>query len=155
MRFCYSCMRQIADNTKDICPYCKEKLNIEYNADMCLKPGTVLQGKFIVGKLLGSGGFGNTYIGWNNLLQCKVAIKEYFPKQLSGRERTTGTVSVISESVRHERFKIGLRHFLEEARSIANLQDVKGVVQVYSFFEENNTGYIVMEFLEGMDVKQT
>lgn len=153
MRFCYSCMRQIADNTKDICPYCKEKLNIEYNADMCLKPGTVLQGKFIVGKLLGSGGFGNTYIGWNNLLQCKVAIKEYFPKQLSGRERTTGTVSVISESVRHERFKIGLRHFLEEARSIANLQDVKGVVQVYSFFEENNTGYIVMEFLEGMDVK--
>ena len=49
MRFCYSCMRQIADNAKDICPYCKEKFNIEYNADMCLKPGTVLQGKFIVG----------------------------------------------------------------------------------------------------------
>lgn len=45
MRFCYSCMRQIADNAKDICPYCKEKLNIEYNADMCLKPGYGIAGK--------------------------------------------------------------------------------------------------------------
>ena len=65
MRFCYSCMRQIADNAKDICPYCKEKLNIEYNADMCLKSGTVLQGKFIVGKLLGSGGFDFVVVSCN------------------------------------------------------------------------------------------
>ena len=153
MRFCYSCMQQLPDNVGDVCPHCREKLDIEYDSDMCLKPGSILQGKFIVGKLLGSGGFGNTYIGWNDLLKCKVAIKEYFPKQLSSREKNTGTVSVISDNVRQERFKIGLHNFIDEARSIANLQDVKGVVQVYTFFEENDTAYIVMEFLEGMDVK--
>ena len=153
MRFCYSCMQQLPDNVGDVCPHCMEKLDIEYDSDMCLKPGSILQGKFIVGKLLGSGGFGNTYIGWNDLLKCKVAIKEYFPKQLSSREKNTGTVSVISDNVRQERFKIGLHNFIDEARSIANLQDVKGVVQVYTFFEENDTAYIVMEFLEGMDVK--
>lgn len=153
MRFCYSCMQEIADNRGDICPHCGEKLDIGYNADTCLRPGTILQNKFIVGKLLGAGGFGNTYIGWNKLLRCKVAIKEYFPKQFSGRERNSGTVTVSADAGRQQRFRIGLHHFMEEARSIANLQDVKGVVQVYGFFEEYGTGYIVMEYLEGMDVK--
>ena len=83
MRFCYSCMQQIDDEQQDICPHCGEKLEIEYDNDMCLKPGSILQENFIVGKLIGSGGFGNTYIGWNNVLKCKVAIKEYFPKQLT------------------------------------------------------------------------
>ncbi len=153
MRFCYSCMQQIDDEQQDICPHCGEKLEIEYDNDMCLKPGSILQENFIVGKLIGSGGFGNTYIGWNNVLKCKVAIKEYFPKQLTGRERTTGTVSVASDEISQQRFKAGLKSFMEEARNVAGLQDIEGVVQIYNFFEENGTGYIIMEFLEGMDVK--
>ena len=153
MRFCYSCMQQIDDEQQDICPHCGEKLEIEYDNDMCLKPGGILQENFIVGKLIGSGGFGNTYIGWNNVLKCKVAIKEYFPKQLTGRERTTGTVSVASDETSQLRFKAGLKSFMEEARNVAGLQDIEGVVQIYNFFEENGTGYIIMEFLEGMDVK--
>lgn len=59
----------------------------------------------------------------------------------------------VSGTVNQQRFRTGLLQFLEEARSIATLQDVKGVVQVYNFFEENGTGYIIMEYLEGMDVK--
>lgn len=152
MERCYSCMQPLPDKKIHLCPHCGEPLKISYNTDMFLAPGSVLQGKFLVGKVLGSGGFGNTYIGWNKVLQCRVAIKEYFPKHLSSREKMRGEVSV-SDSVSQQRFRAGLHQFLEEARSIATLHDVKGVVQVYTFFEENGTGYIIMEYLEGMTVK--
>lgn len=117
-----------------------------------LKPGTILQGKFIVGYPIGAGGFGNTYIGWNQLLLRKVAIKEYYPEQYITRADDHLTVTVPDKGLQ-PRFKKGLWQFLEEARSVAALQDIKGVVEISNFFEENGTGYIVMEYLEGMDVK--
>ena len=153
MRFCYSCMQQLEDEGTEVCPYCGEPLAITCDTARFLKPGTILQNKFVIGKVLGAGGFGNTYIGWNQLLQCKVAVKEYFPRQLSSRGENGLTVSV-SDTVSKQRFRSGLHQFLEEARNIASLQDVRGVVQVFNFFEENGTGYIIMEFLEGMDVKE-
>lgn len=153
MRFCYSCMQQLEEEDLETCPYCGEALEISSDTSRFLKPGTILQNKFVVGKVLGAGGFGNTYIGWNQLLQCKVAVKEYFPRQLSSRGEDGLTVSV-SDTVSMQRFRSGLHQFLEEARNIASLQDVRGVVQVFNFFEENGTGYIIMEFLEGMNVKE-
>lgn len=149
---CLSCMQAIPDKQPKTCPHCGEPTVPDSDKSQFLKPGSVLQGKFLVGKVLGSGGFGNTYIGWNQVLQCRVAIKEYFPKHLSKREIVRGEVTV-TDTVSQQRFRAGLLQFLEEARSIATLQDVKGVIQVYNFFEENGTGYIIMEFLEGMDVK--
>lgn len=153
MRFCYSCMQQLEKEDMETCPYCGEPLEISSDTTRFLKPGTILQNKFVIGKVLGAGGFGNTYIGWNQLLQCKVAVKEYFPRQLSSRGEDGLTVSV-SDTVSMQRFRSGLHQFLEEARNIASLQDVRGVVQVFNFFEENGTGYIIMEFLEGMNVKE-
>lgn len=152
MRFCYSCMQQIGDKKLKTCPHCGKPLKLPCDTTRFLKPGTVLQKKFVVGRVLGAGGFGNTYIGWNQLIQRRVAIKEYFPHQLSSRGGDGRTVSV-SDVISQQRFRAGLHQFLEEARSIASLQDVKGVVQVFTFFEENGTGYIIMEYLEGMDVK--
>lgn len=152
MQRCLSCMQEITEKReKAVCPHCGQATKPEYDASRFLKPGTMLGGKFLVGKVLGAGGFGITYIGWNQLLQCKVAIKEYYPRHLSSRAQG-GTV-MTSDAVKQQKFRAGLHRFLEEARSIASLQDVKGVVQVYTFFEENGTGYIIMEFLEGMDVK--
>lgn len=153
MRFCYSCMQQLENEDLEVCPHCGEPLMISCDTARFLKPGTILQNKFVIGKVLGAGGFGNTYIGWNQLLQCKVAVKEYFPRQLSARGEDGLTVSV-SDTISKQRFRSGLHQFLEEARNIASLQDVRGVVQVFNFFEENGTGYIIMEFLEGMDVKE-
>ena len=153
MQLCYSCMHQINDKNLTTCPACGEPLDLSCDTTRFLKPGTVLQGKFIVGKILGAGGFGNTYIGWNKLLQCKVAIKEYFPRQLSYRTEENSTVSV-SEATNQERFRAGLNQFLAEARGVAGLQNIKGIIQIYTFFEEYGTGYFVMEYLEGMDVKE-
>lgn len=152
MRLCYHCMNQITDERVQVCPYCKISLRIERHSGKFLVPGTVLQGKYIVGEPLGAGGFGNTYIGWNKVLLQKVAIKEFYPEQYSTRASDSVTVSVSSTDYQ-TRFRMGLQQFLEEARSIAALQDIKGVVKISNFFEENGTGYIVMEYLEGMDVK--
>lgn len=152
MRLCYSCMQQVQDEKVHTCPYCGESLAVSDTSSPYLPPGTVLQGKFIVGKLLGAGGFGNTYIGWSQVLLRRVAIKEYYPEQITSRMQDGVTVSV-TESTMRQRFRSGLQQFLEEARSVANLQDVRGVVEIYNFFEANGTGYIVMEYLEGMDVR--
>lgn len=152
MRLCYSCMQPVQDEKVHTCPHCGESLAGTDTSSPYLPPGTVLQGKFIVGKLLGAGGFGNTYIGWSQVLLRRVAIKEYYPEQITSRMQDGVTVSV-TESTMQQRFRAGLQQFLEEARSVANLQDVRGVVEIYNFFEANGTGYIVMEYLEGMDVR--
>lgn len=151
MKFCYTCMEEVEDDIKK-CPHCgadPEDVTVD---PQFLKPGTELDGKFIVGKPIGAGGFGHTYIGWNTTLLAKVAIKEYYPRQFCKREEDGLTISG-TEGPDGERFKNGLDQFLEEARSVAELQDIKGVVKIYSVFEANGTGYIVMEYLEGTDVK--
>lgn len=152
MEFCYHCMTQIREEKLHICPNCRKSLTAQPVSDRYLKPGTVLQNKFIVGYPIGSGGFGNTYIGWNRLLLRKVAVKEFFPEQYIQRTGDNVTVSLVTENLK-PRFKRGLQQFLEEARNVASLQDIKGVVEISNFFEENGTGYIIMEYLDGMDVK--
>ncbi|MDO4165993.1 MAG: serine/threonine-protein kinase [Eubacteriales bacterium] len=154
MNRCYHCFESLRDRNADSCPYCGTPLkHIEWDSKRYLKPGTILQNKFFVGNAIGKGGFGNTYVGWNEVLQCKVAIKEYFPTNLTARGEDGVTVSITASDTQGY-FQSGLEQFLEEARNVASLQDVKGVVQIYNFFQENGTGYIIMEFLEGMDVKQ-
>lgn len=152
MKLCYHCMQQIQNEKLRTCPNCGKSLAIQQVSPRFLKPGTVLQGKFIIGYPLGYGGFGNTYVGWNKLLLRKIAVKEFYPEQYIGRGEDGVTVTVPDESLK-TRFRKGLQQFLEEARSVAALQDIRGVVAISNFFEENGTGYIVMEYLEGMDVK--
>lgn len=78
MRQCYSCMQFVPGDRAQVCPHCGQPLEWSCDTTRFLSPGSLLQNKFVVGKVLGAGGFGNTYIGWNRILQCKVAIKEYF-----------------------------------------------------------------------------
>lgn len=152
MKLCYHCMSQISNDKASTCPVCGKSLDPEEQKPRFLKPGTVLGGKFIAGYHLGSGGFGNTYIGWDQVLQRKVAIKEFYPEQYCGRGQDGLTVVVTDERL-ISRYQRGLQQFLVEARNVAVLHDVQGVVEISNFFEENGTGYIIMEYLEGMDVK--
>lgn len=152
MKLCYHCMSQIFNDKASTCPVCGKSLASEEQKPRFLKPGTVLGGKFIAGYHLGSGGFGNTYIGWDQILQRKVAIKEFYPEQYCGRGQDGRTVVVTDERL-ISRYQRGLQQFLVEARNVAALHDVQGVVEISNFFEENGTGYIIMEYLEGMDVK--
>lgn len=118
-----------------------------------LMPGTVLLDRYRVGRVLGQGGFGATYLGWDDRLRIKVAVKEFYPANLIAR--VSGGSGVIPFSDEHARsFAAGLSKFLEEARLLARLRDVKEIVSVQDFFEENDTAYLVMELLEGRTLKK-
>ncbi|MBY6263300.1 serine/threonine protein kinase [Azospirillum sp. 412522] len=118
-----------------------------------LVPGTLLHGRYRAGRVLGQGGFGATYLGWDDRLRVKVAIKEYYPANLIARTPNAAAVSPFSDE-HAETFAAGLEKFLEEARTLARLRDVREIVGVQDFFEENGTAYLVMELLEGRTMKK-
>lgn len=109
---------------------------------------TLLHGEYLIGRPLGKpGGFGITYLAWHRVLEQKVAIKEYLPPELAGRDGSGRTVS--SHSIEHEvAFVFGREQFMKEARTLARLNH-PNIVRVRSFFEENNTAYLVMDYAPG------
>ncbi len=119
-----------------------------------LLPGTVLNKKFYIGHALGEGGFGITYIGRDMMLDMVVAIKEYYPNGCVYRSNTVSPqVNSSSTEDRKIQFQKGRERFLREARVLAKFSGEPGIVDVRDFFEEYNTAYIVMEFLDGETLK--
>lgn len=123
-----------------------------YQGDV-LPPGSILGGKFTVGRLLGRGGFGATYLSWDMNLRVRVAIKEFLPRQLAGRSTAGSRVNPYSGEA--DSFRIGLDQFLDEARNLAHFRDHPGIISVLDFFPENGTGYMVMEYLDGETLEQS
>lgn len=152
LKYCSHCMAQI-EGTETECPVCGKPISIQVPAHHLL-PGTILAKKFYVGKALGEGGFGITYIGRDINLDMKIAIKEYYPNGYVNRSNTVSPQ--VNDSVtegRKDFFEKGRERFLREARILARFSGEAGVVDVRDFFEENNTAYIIMEYLEGQDLK--
>ena len=120
----------------------------------CLRKGTRLIGRYTIEGVLGQGGFGITYLGMDELHKKKVAIKEFFPQGIVTRNieyEDTVTVTLVGEK---ENYDKGKERFLKEAQTMAMFSKDKGIVKVLDFFEINNTAYIVMEYLEGVTLKQ-
>ena len=120
----------------------------------CLRKGTRLIGRYTIECVLGQGGFGITYLGIDELHEKKVAIKEFFPQGIVTRNieyQDTVTVTFVGEKENYEK---GKERFLKEARTMAKFSKDKGIVKALDFFEINNTAYIVMEYLEGVTLKQ-
>lgn len=151
-QYCNHCMSVIQPTDK-FCPVCG-KTNEEKTPAHHLLPGTMLLNRFYVGYALGEGGFGITYIGFDTKLNMKVAIKEFYPNGFVSRSNTIS--AAVNDSVTQDRkefFEKGRERFLEEARILAKFSGEPGIVDVRDFFEENNTAYIIMEFLDGVDMK--
>ena len=120
----------------------------------CLRKGTRLIGRYTIKKVLGQGGFGITYLGMDELHEKPVAIKEFFPQGIVTRNieyQDTVTVTFVGEKDNYEK---GKERFLKEARTMAKFSKDEGIVKALDFFEINNTAYIVMEYLEGITLKQ-
>lgn len=119
---------------------------------MQLNPGTSLRGgEFIIESFLGQGGFGITYVALQTGLNRKVVIKEFFMKQHCNRDSETSHISVPSLGSREEvlRFKA---KFIKEAQTIAGLNH-PNIIKIISVFEENNTAYYVMEYIDGASLE--
>ncbi|MFR5601106.1 MAG: protein kinase domain-containing protein [Lachnospiraceae bacterium] len=150
MNICYNCFSNLEDSTLP-CPHCG--FDLEENRKkypVALQAGTVLNNRYIVGRVLGQGGFGITYLSWDTKLQAKVAVKEFMPNEIATRIGTT--VSVAMES-RAEDFTYGAERFQEEARTLAKFMGQPGIAGVTDYFDENDTSYFVMDYIEGISFK--
>ncbi len=151
-RLCLGCMEEY-DESFDVCPHCGYLNGTPPKEAYHIRPGVVIAGRYTIGRVLGSGGFGITYMGYDNLLQQKVAVKEYLPTEFATRMPSQNQVTIYGGE-QEEQFKAGMVKTLEEAQRLAKFQDEPGICHVYDFFEENNTAYIVMEYLDGETLKE-
>jgi len=148
---CMGCMGIKGD--AQYCGDCGWKEGTPADLPLQLQPRTLLDRRYLLGRVLGQGGFGITYLGWDLNLNRKLAVKEYFPREVCGRGKDEETVQPLSQRNR-EAFQYGLRKFLEEGRALARFQDHPNIVSMLDYFEGNGTAYIVMAYVEGFTLKQ-
>lgn len=136
----------------EVCPHCGYVDGSPPAEAYHLAPGEILNHKYIVGTAIDSGGFGIIYRAWDAQMEQVVAIKEYFPNGVVSRVPGQNDVIVYSGKNR-EVFRKGVDRFLVEARNMAEFSQ-PDIVALYDYFEENNTAYIVMEYLDGVSFKE-
>ena len=146
---CFGCMRM--KEKAPICEHCGYDERTK-NSDHQLPVGTVLGGQYTVGKALGQGGFGITYLAWDQVMNQPVAVKEYFPKGFASRAVGNTKVTSYDGQNAHD-FEFNKKRFLREAESLAKLWDIPHIVKILRYFEENGTAYIVMEYVQGTNLR--
>ena len=109
---CMGCM-ELCDEADELCPYCGYVRYTQVEQPIHIIPGTILDDKYMIGRVLGYGGFGVTYIGWDLTLQRKIAIKEYLPSEFStrayGQTRVTVFCGEKSDSSHREKKSLSMR----------------------------------------------
>lgn len=150
--FCFQCMAAL-EAADAICSHCGVNNKSVRNAPNQLQCGLILNQKYLIGKVLGQGGFGITYVGLDLNLQAKVAIKEFFPSDFASRDQSGGYSVQGLPGRKADLFNKNKQRFINEARVLAQFADEKSIVSVRDYFEENGTAYFVMDFVEGESLK--
>ncbi len=150
-KLCLSCFYTY-DDSAAACPHCGAPGGIPANEAYQLPAGTRLKNRFIIGRVLGSGGFGVTYLAYDEMLRIRCAVKEYLPGEFCTRVPGVARVTIYSGE-NHEQFMSGKEKFLEESQKLAQFRSEQEIVHVFDCFEENDTAYIVMEYLDGESLR--
>ncbi len=149
----YLCLGCLEDKGEALeCPHCGFIEGTPPESPAHLPPGTILNEKLLIGRALGQGGFGITYLAWDMNLNIKLAIKEYYPQDLASRTVGQSQVSAYSGNLSSQ-YEYGLEKFLQEARTLAQFEDHPSIVSVRDYFQANQTAYIVMSYIEGVTLK--
>ena len=149
---CYNCFRNIPrDGRCMFCGYDPASAAGKYR--IALKPGTPLAGRYVIGRVLGQGGFGISYVALDSKTRSRVALKEYLPTDFVSRDGHSQLLDLISED-RREDFVYGKEQFLSEARTLAEFIGNEHIVSIHNSFEANGTAYFAMEFVEGVNLRQ-
>ena len=148
---CYNCFQE-KHQLDGPCPYCGFDLaENQEKFPMALKAGTVLNSRYTVGRVLGQGGFGITYVAWDEKLAARVAVKEYMPGELAAR--MDGRTLTVMTAAKRDDFAYGQERFQEEARILAKFMGQPNIAGVTDYFDENQTSYFVMDYIEGISFK--
>lgn len=152
MKLCMGCMEQMEDHLT-VCPHCGFDESTLVQESYYLKPGTIIGGKYIVGRVVNYSGHTISYLGMDAEANQKVVVKEYLPSEFSTRSEGETEVTIYSGDAK-EQFEQGLTNFLNEANRIQHLQDITGIAKVYDCIAENDTGYVISEYIEGHTLKE-
>ena len=152
MKICFGCFEQY-DDSFNICPHCGYAEGTEPELATYMRPGAILNERYVIGRALGHGGFSVTYLAWDALLLHKVAIKEYLPSEYATRRPGESRLTIFSGK-EGEYFQFGKEKFLDEAKRLSAFQNEDGIVHVYDCFSANETAYLVMEYLDGITLSE-
>ena len=152
LNLCMGCMKEMGN--RDVCPYCGFQKDRYKPNSYHLPLETILAGKYLVGRVIGEGGFGITYVGYDLVQRDKIAIKEFYVRELAVRDIHSSGGLAITAGSQSGIFQQEKRKFLEEAQRLARFWGLPGIVEVRDFFQENETAYIIMEFVEGQTLQQ-
>lgn len=156
INYCMGCMSPITNGSK--CGKCSFDISTYNASKRCLIPGTILAGRYMAGRVIGEGGFGITYIGRDLVLDIVIAVKEYFPLSYGvrgARESNDNTIYVSHDANSIDNvYKKGLDRFYKEAKILSQFHMLEGIVLVRDFFYENRTAYIIMDYINGTNLKK-
>ena len=166
-KLCMGCMSELEQNTGP-CPFCGFDIKRYDRPKNSLPLYEIVHGKYLIGRVLGIGGFGITYIAWDFYQSKKVCIKEYFPRSVAVRNpQAQSYTEQISVSIQYSMlmqtqsvtkiknaYKNGLQAYIKEAENLSKFYLLPGIVSVRDFFYGNRTAYIVMEYIDGIDMKR-
>lgn len=146
MELCPNCFssNSVKQNTCTVCGYPNQ---VKRDA-RALPVGVRLHGRYMIGRVLGIGGFGITYVSYDMERGERLAIKEYFPAEWAVRTLPDSRIVPNSQSM-EKLYQHGKEVFFNEAGILSKLRQVPSVVNVLDLFAENQTAYMVMELLEG------
>lgn len=148
-KLCESCF---AETDSEVCPKCGFNKS-DYTADPLVLPmGTKLDDKIVIGRVMGKGGFGVTYLGYDLRMDKTIAVKEYYPNGIAYRS-PSGTEVSVADTKSVETFEKGAEKFYTEAEMVAQFNGNPNIVSVYDYFRANNTVYLIMEYLSGITLK--
>lgn len=146
---CMGCMEQIDDS--GVCPFCGYSDSTVYNPSY-LAPKTVLDGRYVVGRLISYNGESALYIGYDNIAGDKVFVKEYMPDALCSRSKTGPELCVDQGSV--VQYKNYMSEFVELNKSLSRLRTMSHIVAPIDMFSQNNTAYVILQYTEAITLKQ-
>ena len=146
---CPGCMREKHRPVCEHCGFDEKTQNLPHQ----LRIGTILRGQYQIGRVLGQGGFGITYLGWDMYLNMPVAVKEYFPNGCVTRDSSVSSAVTSFSEFDPAIYAKNKERFMNEGRALARFSKLQNIVRIYSFFPENNTVYLVMEYAQGMTLK--
>lgn len=150
-QLCFRCFKIKGDY--EVCPYCGYIEDTGAGQAYQLAPGTVLRERYIIGVSIGFGGFGITYKAFDTVLGIVVAIKEFYPAGLVNRGGGEAKVGIFS-GAKEQEFTRQMNRFLEEARNTAEFSKEPDIINVFDYFEENQTAYIIMEYVDAPLLKE-
>ena len=150
---CPHCMEELGEVTGSFCPFCGFNAAQNPQPPEALPRESILHGKYLIGDVLGRGGFGITYIGFDLSLESKVAIKEYYPSGSAMRRAGESSLYWNSTCASQTSRQGAYNDFLKEARKMARVDSIPSIVRVRETFLENETAYIVMDYVEGETLK--